>query len=286
MKGLLKLEDILDGQEYWELDELTDLIHDMAKEERDSNADEQSKPPANADLVAELGNFAQRLYDVKVSLYGPEVSAELVEILSKYRPLPAVKEANKNKENTNMKYIIEMPEGWFPPEPTTSKPCPECCPFIDCSDKDGYEGCDQTNCPLASAVPYEAPKEDEGLRGIIVEELGKLPVTPLAGYANYKDVIDVVNKVLARYSAHDRTSELVGLAQMVRDCVSVPEKNCSCHISPPCGDCEENQGARELLGKCDEILSRPRPAVKEEPIEKLVDTDKTTGVDQMKFKAE
>lgn len=27
----------------------------------------------------------------------------------------------------------------------------------------------------------------------------------------------------------------------------VPDRNCSCHISPPCGDCEMYSGIREIL---------------------------------------
>ena len=29
----------------------------------------------------------------------------------------------------------------------------------------------------------------------------------------------------------------------------IPEKDCKCHISPPCSDCVENSGLREALAK-------------------------------------
>ena len=38
--------------------------------------------------------------------------------------------------------------------------------------------------------------------------------------------------------------------------VALPDKNCSCHISPPCGDCTENDYARETLSEARAFLAR------------------------------
>lgn len=40
---------------------------------------------------------------------------------------------------------------------------------------------------------------------------------------------------------------LTGLVEELLDNVYVPERNCSCHISPPCNDCVENSGLREIV---------------------------------------
>jgi len=38
--------------------------------------------------------------------------------------------------------------------------------------------------------------------------------------------------------------------------VALPDKNCSCHISPPCSDCTENDYARETLSEARAFLDR------------------------------
>lgn len=55
-------------------------------------------------LIAELGKFASRLYDVRVALYGPEVAAELVEILSRHNG--AAPENSKPIEGYGDKYLV------------------------------------------------------------------------------------------------------------------------------------------------------------------------------------
>lgn len=60
-----------------------------------------------------------------------------------------------------------------------------------------------------------------------------------------------------------RDAEIVGLklrlgalAEMVTECVDAPPiKNCSCHISPPCNDCIENTGLRELFDDVRAIIA-------------------------------
>lgn len=49
---------------------------------------------------------------------------------------------------------------------------------------------------------------------------------------------------------------LGALAEMVTECVDAPPiKNCSCHISPPCNDCIENTGLRELFDDVHAIIA-------------------------------
>jgi hypothetical protein len=45
-----------------------------------------------------------------------------------------------------------------------------------------------------------------------------------------------------------RTASLLELIEELTDyaCGSVPEKNCSCHIAPPCNDCVTYAHQREL----------------------------------------
>ena len=40
--------------------------------------------------------------------------------------------------------------------------------------------------------------------------------------------------------------------------VALPDKNCSCHISPPCGDCTENDYARETLSEARAFRARQK----------------------------
>lgn len=47
-----------------------------------------------------------------------------------------------------------------------------------------------------------------------------------------------------RDAAPDMLEALKWLCEAVPE---PPEKNCSCHIAPPCGDCVEYDGLREAL---------------------------------------
>ncbi len=47
------------------------------------------------------------------------------------------------------------------------------------------------------------------------------------------------------------------------DLMSVPDSNCSCHISPPCNDCVEYGGIREYLSTVRHSLSIPMPRKEE-----------------------
>lgn len=57
-------------------------------------------------------------------------------------------------------------------------------------------------------------------------------------------------------AANHRVAELEQLNTQLRcvgdelyDLVQAPEPNCSCHLSPPCNDCVEHGGAREIKDK-------------------------------------
>lgn len=41
---------------------------------------------------------------------------------------------------------------------------------------------------------------------------------------------------------------VVEAAEDVLDNDDTPEPNCSCHLHPPCGDCEQYAGKREIMG--------------------------------------
>jgi len=47
--------------------------------------------------------------------------------------------------------LIEVPNDWEKPNGDIKKLCHSECPFADARTDDGYEFCDQTNCPLANA---------------------------------------------------------------------------------------------------------------------------------------
>lgn len=43
--------------------------------------------------------------------------------------------------------------------------------------------------------------------------------------------------------------------------VSAPEPNCSCHINPPCGDCERHGALREFIKDAKRVLENIKPPV-------------------------
>jgi hypothetical protein len=58
---------------------------------------------------------------------------------------------------------------------------------------------------------------------------------------------------------------LRGLFQKVSDNVEYPEPHCYCHKSPPCNDCVENGGVREVLDAIKQALTTPPPPVVAKP---------------------
>lgn len=57
--------------------------------------------------------------------------------------------------------------------------------------------------------------------------------------------------------AESESTELVSVLQDVLDTIErPPKKNCSCHIAPPCADCTDNQGSRELFERIEALLKK------------------------------
>lgn len=42
-------------------------------------------------------------------------------------------------------------------------------------------------------------------------------------------------------------NRLLAACELVLENITAPEKNCRCHVAPPCNDCVENEGKREAL---------------------------------------
>lgn len=53
----------------------------------------------------------------------------------------------------------------------------------------------------------------------------------------------------------ERDAALGGLGLFMDAVDRPPERNCSCHISPPCNDCVENSGLREAFEYAEEIIA-------------------------------
>lgn len=51
---------------------------------------------------------------------------------------------------------------------------------------------------------------------------------------------------------------LVGMLEKCREFISPPERNCSCHISPPCSDCVDYGFERELADEIDAAIASYR----------------------------
>lgn len=64
-------------------------------------------------------------------------------------------------------------------------------------------------------------------------------------------------KMLADVAAQ-RDRLRVALEELISD-DTTPEPNCSCHISPPCGDCFEHAHRRELISFAKAALARCTP---------------------------
>lgn len=55
--------------------------------------------------------------------------------------------------------------------------------------------------------------------------------------------------------------DIYGLVRMLEKCrefISPPERNCSCHILPPCSDCVDYGGERELADEIDAAIATYR----------------------------
>lgn len=51
-------------------------------------------------------------------------------------------------------------------------------------------------------------------------------------------------------------NELLASLKDVLENIDIPEKNCCCHISPPCNDCVENGGMREVVESSKSVIAK------------------------------
>ena len=52
--------------------------------------------------------------------------------------------------------------------------------------------------------------------------------------------------------------DLLTALEYIIECVPCPERNCSCHIAPPCSDCVENGALREALDDARAVVAKAR----------------------------
>jgi superfamily I DNA/RNA helicase len=73
---------------------------------------------------------------------------------------------------------------------------------------------------------------------------------------------DQLAKALADKGEWKDRRKCVNLLQEFAENIEVPERNCACHLNPPCNDCVEFGGMRELLERARAIVaSEQGPAV-------------------------
>lgn len=89
------------------------------------------------------------------------------------------------------------------------------------------------------------------LPGDLGEDWGKVDFPEVRTQFECQGVIQSYQELAeALEKATGQVSRLKGLMAELLDEVYVPESNCSCHIAPPCNDCVENAGLREIVGTC------------------------------------
>ena len=103
----------------------------------------------------------------------------------------------------------------------------------------------------------------EGLRKMIGDGYG-LPILPGVIFPRKDDARAAQNLWDNCGDAEKRITELEGLLREAHEVIDVPDRNCSCHLSPPCEDCVEWSGFREWLASVDEALGLNVPKSTEE----------------------
>lgn len=66
-------------------------------------------------------------------------------------------------------------------------------------------------------------------------------------WQGYSDALSVLTKANA---------ELRNIVNDFIDIDETPERNCSCHLSPPCNDCVSYGGAREVIAHAKSTLAK------------------------------
>lgn len=100
--------------------------------------------------------------------------------------------------------------------------------------KDGtYEGTDYYGCPMC--ISREAREEESNLKAANI------------------DCMMHFNTV-----KHERDILLGALTDLLDNMVEPPDRNCSCHISPPCNDCFEWQGLRSAIESANDAIKKAK----------------------------
>jgi hypothetical protein len=69
---------------------------------------------------------------------------------------------------------------------------------------------------------------------------------------------DVLKQHIAVCPKHPM-SELLAICKEIPEHLDAPERNCSCHISPPCEDCIQYEGIREFLERAKSAVRKVSP---------------------------
>lgn len=73
------------------------------------------------------------------------------------------------------------------------------------------------------------------------ERIKELEASPIS-----EEVIDILRSQIAKQSAALKLASLA-LSEGVEYVEEPPEKNCTCHLSPPCNDCVDHSAVREFF---------------------------------------
>jgi hypothetical protein len=127
---------------------------------------------------------------------------------------------------------------------------------------------------------YEKVRETCGLMDIVVDtEIGPYVLAscninfPEDAKANARRIVACVNACAGIETDHLENHGLPGFAEKISILVrqrdelhsalelllertEVPDRDCRCHISPPCNDCVENSGLREAVEFAQAIIAK------------------------------
>lgn len=117
----------------------------------------------------------------------------------------------------------------------------------------------------ATPGPWEYDYDDQDLdtcNGILWGTNNyAIAILPYDGQVSDEKVTATGNHIAAANPAavleliRQRDAALGGLGLFMDAVDRPPERNCSCHISPPCNDCVENSGLREAFEYAEEIIA-------------------------------
>lgn len=109
-------------------------------------------------------------------------------------------------------------------------------------------------CKLSTEKTWQKVSEANALRGHIDELQTLLP--------NDSTLATGIRRLQHELAEKDaQIMALRGALEEVNANIYAPDAHCSCHIAPPCNDCVENGGLREVLETVKKALSAPAPAV-------------------------